>query len=53
MCEIAITFTDWKADDIVLKLAEYIEQGFTLRNVETQYCSREKRVTVELVKYKK
>ena len=53
MCEISITFIDWKAEDIVLKLAEYIEQGFRLLNVETTYCSREKRVTIELTKYKK
>lgn len=53
-CKIEIKFTAWSTEEVILKLAEYVNDGFRVLSVNySAYYSRcgDREVTVELIKY--
>lgn len=52
-CDITIEFKGWKTEDIILKLAEYIKDGFRVNTMhyEHAYNRYETNITVELTQY--
>jgi hypothetical protein len=51
-CDVRIEFTNWSAEDIILKLTEYINDGFRLSGYNWEISSRncDKTVKVDLSK---
>lgn len=52
-CEITIKFTGWRTEDIILKLAEYVKDGFRIGSSSYEMSCHEGTVTTfELYKWK-
>lgn len=49
-CEITITLTNYSPEEIVLKLAEYVNEGFRICSIETTMQCCVSKYTFELVK---